>query len=220
MTKAFRIRRIVLLVPFILLAAAFVISAEVKYRETIAVLRAVYNDEFMAQERYAAFAKKALAEGYPQIAYFFTALSISEGIHARNARNILSELKSEVTREPFKIEVSTTKENLKYAASEEIDDIEQFLPSSLKKISPENHVAAIQTITNELQTERLHLELLRKIQKGTGFFFGILAKRFEGTPQKYFVCQACGATTTELPRQVCPVCKAGVAEYKAVEKNF
>lgn len=219
-TKAVRIRLIVLLVPLILLAAAFVIFAEATYPETIAALQTVHLDESRAQVRYAAYARKALAEGYPRIAYFFHALSTSEGIHARNAREMLVELGSEVKEEPFEPEVGTTRENLKSGTSSEIDAIERLYPGYLEKMTPENHAVAIRTLTNELETERQHLDLLKKIQKGTGAFFGMLAKKFEGTPLEYYVCQVCGATTIELPKQVCPICKADVAKYKVVERNF
>lgn len=219
-TKAVRIRAIALLVPFFLLAAAMVIFAEGTHQETIAALQAVYLDESRAQVRYAAFAKKALAEGYPQIAYFFTALSASERIHARNAREMLVELGGEVEEELFEPDVGTTRENLKSGTSSEIEAIERLYPGYLEKMTPENHAVAICTLTNELETERQHLDLLKKIQKGTGVFFGMLVKKFEGTPVEYFVCQVCGATTIEHPRQACPICKADVAEYKAIERNF
>lgn len=218
-TKTARIGLIVLFAPFILLAASYAVCAEAQYRETIAALRAVYLDESRAQIRYGAFAKKAQAEGYPQIAYFFTALSESEGVHARNARHVLHELSSEIKDEPFKAVVETTKENLNFATTFEIKIIEQVFPGFLKKIIPENHASAIQTLRNELETERMHLELLRKIRKGTGVFFGMLVKKFEGTPVDYFICQMCGATTINLPKAACPVCKADVAEYKAVKMS-
>lgn len=220
MTKAVRIRRIAFFVPFILLAASYVLCAETKYRETTAALNAVYLDEFRAQIRYAAFARKAQAEGYPQIAYFFTALSESEGIHARNARHVLHELSSEVKEEQFKAVVGTTKENLNFATTFEIKIIEQVFPGFLKKIVPENHGGAIQALKNELETERLHLDLLKKIQKGTGIFFGMLVQKFEGTPVEYFLCQVCGATTITPPKKVCPVCKSDAAEYKAVKNEL
>ncbi len=214
-----RTRMLVLLVPFILFAA-LAISAEEKYPETIIAINGVYLDESRAQIRYVAFAKKAQEEGYPFIAYFFKALSVSEGIHARNARDVLCDLGSAPRKEEFEPEVNTTRENLKFATSFEINIIENVFPEYLKKITPENHEQAICSLTNELETERQHLDLLKKIQKGTGAFFGMLAKKFEGTPVDYFICQVCGATTIERPVATCPVCKADASRYMTVAKTF
>lgn len=219
-TQGMRIGLIVLLVPFALLRSGPGMSAEPRYPETIAAIQTVYCDESKAQARYVAFAKKAQAEGYPWIGYFFHALSTSEGIHARNARELLAELGSEAKEGPYEPEVATTRENLKSATSFEINIIEQVYPGLLKKMGPERHVCARQSLTNELETERQHLDLLKKIQRGTGAFFGMLVKKFEGTPVEYFVCQVCGATAIEVPAQGCPICKSDAAEYKVVEKNF
>lgn len=218
-SRTVRVAVVVLLLPLILLAVAFALFAEVRYPETIRALQAVYLDEARAQVRYAAFAEKAHEEGYPQIAYFFKALSVSEGIHARNAREVLDEIGSEAKKEQFEPEVSTTRENLKFATSFEINIIQHVFPGFLEKITPEHHVGAIKALTNELATESQHLDLLKKIQKGTGAFFGMLAKKFEGTPVEYFVCHVCGATTIELPERVCPICKSNVAEYKLVKRD-
>lgn len=218
--KSMRTKLVVLLVPFILLAAAFALFAEMKYPETIAVIQAVYRDESRAEVRYAAFAGKAQEEGYPRIAKFFMALSVSEGIHARNACKVLTELESAPEEERFEPEVATTRENLKFATSFEINIVEHVFPDFLAKITPENHASAIRSLVNELETERQHLDLLKKIQKGTGAFFGMLVKKFEGTTVDYFVCQVCGATTVELPPGVCPICKSDVAKYKMVEGKF
>ncbi|HEY6838379.1 MAG TPA: ferritin family protein [Geobacteraceae bacterium] len=215
-----RTRMLVLLVPLVLFAAALAISAEEKYPETIIALNGVYLDESRAQVRYTAFARKAQEEGYPLIAYFFKALSVSEAIHAKNARDVLCDLGSPPRDEEFEPEVDTTRENLKFATTFEINIIENVFPDYLKKITPENHEQAICSLTNELETERQHLDLLKKIQRGTGAFFGMLAKRFEGTPVDYFICQVCGATTIERPVATCPVCKADASRYMTVAKTF
>jgi len=213
-----RIAVAALLLLLSIFAADFAISSQRKYPKTVAAFQSVYLDEARASARYAAFAEKAYGEGFPQIAYFFTALSVSEGVHAQNAEEVLGELGVEAKQEPFEPEVETTRDNLRTATSLEINVIEHLYPEVLGIITPEHHACAIQTLTNELATESQHLDLLKKIQKGTGAFFGMLAKKFEGTPVDYFVCQNCGATTIELPERVCPICKSDVAEYKKVAR--
>ena len=195
------------------------VSAQPKYPETISVLQNAYAGEIQAHLTYQAYAQKAISENYPNIAHLFVSLAASESIHARNFKQLLSDLKIEMKQAPkLEMKVSTTKENLKNATQVELQEIDQKYPQSIEKIKPDKHDEAIQKITYAWESEKQHRELIKKIESGTGMLFKMLAGIIEKTPNRYFVCQECGSTITELPKDVCPICKSPLSKYKEVER--
>jgi rubrerythrin len=194
-------------------------EAQSKYPETLATLRTACSNEIQAHLNYSAYAQKANSENYPNIAYLFSGFAMSESIHARNFRQILSELGGQVKETPKPdLKVFNTKANLKNALDFELKDIDQRYPQLIEKIKPEKHEAAIRDITYAWESEKQHRDLIQKMQSGTGIFFGLLAKKIEETSVRYFVCQICGSTVVELPKDSCPICKGSVSGYKEVER--
>lgn len=195
------------------------VDAPSKYTETIAVLQSAYREEIRAHLSYSAYAPKAMAENYPNIAYLFSAFALSESIHAQNFKKLLSDLGVEAKETPKpEIKISSTKENLDTATQMELWHIDQFYPQSIEKAKLENHEATIGNLTYAWETEKQHRGLLKKIQSGTGILFKLLAKKLEGTQANYFVCEVCGSTLMELPKDVCPICKVPVSQFKEVER--
>jgi len=201
---------IIILLPFV--------NAQTQYPKTISVLEAAYNGEIQAFHSYMAYAENANSENYTNIAKLFVALAASEAIHAHNFKTLLSELGVEVTgSRKIQVEASDTKENLNKATKVELQEIDTKYPQFIKKIESEKHEEAIRNITYAWESEKQHRELIRKIQSGTGMFFGILSKKIEETPMEYFVCQNCGSTLRELPQDNCPICKLSVLNYKKIQ---
>ena len=220
MKKAIRFQPMVFITIIMVCISTFVANAQSRYPETAAVLQALYLDEMKAHFTYLAFARKALSEDYPNIAHLFVSLAISESIHALNFKQLLTEMKVEV-KEMVKpeIEVSSTKKNLKYATQVELKEIDKRYPQFIERIKPEQYEPAIRMITYAWEAEKQHRDLIEKIRSGTGFLFGILARTIEKGPKQYFVCQICGSTLTEFPKDACPICQNPVLHYKEVEKN-
>jgi rubrerythrin len=217
LTKAIKFQ-IFVLILIVFVQASFV-DAQIKYPETINVLQTVYNDEIQAHLTYLAYAQKAISENYPNIAHLFVSLATSESIHARNFKQLLIDLKIELKESPKpEIKVSTTKENLKNATQTELQEIDHGYPQLIEKVRLEGHEAAIRYITYAWESEKQHRELIKKIESGTGILFKMLSGIIEKTPNRYFVCQECGSTITELPKDVCPICKSSVSQYKEVER--
>lgn len=220
-----------LLVGLLLLSASFYSSAEVvekntKMRnqaqcpDTILVLKKSFANEVAAHRRYSAFAKKARAEGYPNIAYLFVGLACSEKIHARNFKKVLADLGVTV-KEVFQseIDISSTKENLKSACYVELKEIDHIYPSCIERAKKEGHADAVRNFKYAWESEKQHRDLIEKIQSGTGIFFGALTKKIEGTPVEYFVCQTCGSTVVELPKEHCPICTGSQGTYRKISKE-
>lgn len=219
LNKLFQFRSFIIFVGGISILALLVpfVKAQSKYPETISVLKTSYSDEVQALHTYAAYAQKAHSEGYPNIAHLFVALAASETVHARNFKKILSDLGAVVEKTPMpEISVSSTRKNLKEATGVELQEIDTKYPKFIQKIKPEKCEAAIQDITYAWKSEHQHRELLEKIRSATGMFFGLLAKKIEGAPADYFVCQRCGSTVLELPKDSCPICGSTVSNYKRV----
>jgi len=207
------------MIGFIILFSVPSAVPQSKYPETIATLQTAYRNEIQAHLNYLAYAQKANSENYPNMAYLFCGFAASEWIHARDFRQILSELDGQVKETPKPdVKVFNTKANLKNALDFELKDIDQRYPQLIEKIKPEKHEAAIRDITYAWESEKQHRDLIQKMQSGTGIFFGLLAKKIEETSVRYFVCQICGSTVVELPKDSCPICKGSVSGYKEVER--
>ena len=210
---------IVLMSIFFLCGAA--VNAQSEYKETISVLQSLHQDEMQAMQNYQAYAKKAVSQKYPNIAKLFMTLAASESVHARNFKACLAKLgvaAEKIPQQPVKVQ--STRKNLKFAIAVELEEIDRKYPQVLEQIKPENHAQAIQYIRYAWESEKQHRELLKRIQSGTGIFFGLLTKRIEGNPYQYFVCHNCGSTLTEIPASACPVCGGPSAKYKEVTLDF
>lgn len=204
---------------FIIFISASWADAQSKYPETISVLQEIYRGEIQAHLNYLAYAQKANSENYPNIAHLFTALATSESIHARNFKKLSSDLGADVKEIPKpEIKVSSTKENLKNATKVELQEIDQKYPQYIERIKSGKYEPAIRNITYAFESEKQHHDLIQKIQSGTGLFFGVLARTIEKTSVKFFVCQTCGSTLNELPKDTCPICKGPISAYKEVER--
>jgi rubrerythrin len=197
------------------------VNAQSEYNETISVLQSLHQDEMQAMHNYQAYAKKAVSQKYPNIAKLFMTLAASESVHARNFKACLANsgvAAEELPQQPVK--VASTRKNLKFAIAVELEEIDKKYPQVLEQIKPENHATAIQYITYAWESEKQHRKLLKRIQSGTGIFFGLLTKRIEGNPYQYFVCHNCGATLSEIPATVCPVCGGPSAKYTEIKLDF
>lgn len=187
------------------------------YTRTIEALKLRYADEINAHRKYTAYVRRAEDENYPNIAHLFRSLAASEAVHAENFKRILIDLGARVEPPVLpEFEVSGTRENIRDATSVEVDEIDREYPSIIKKIAPENHGEAILFTTYAWEAEKMHRELIMKIQKGARRWFGLLAKRIETKPYRYYVCSVCGTALTELPEEVCPICGRPVSVYREV----
>lgn len=107
------------------------------YPQTIAALQERYADEMIAHQKYGAFARHALQEGYPAIAHLFSALATSEAVHARNFARLLHELGQPPLAPAVDLELSSTRAHLRQTATVEADEIDQEYPAILQRIEAE-----------------------------------------------------------------------------------
>ncbi|MFC1537054.1 ferritin family protein, partial [Pseudomonadota bacterium] len=118
----------------------------------------------------------------------------------------------------LEIEVSTTKENLKYATKIELAEIDRQYPRYLKRIKPEGHEEALEYLTYAWEAEQQHRDLIKDIRSGTGIFYSMLLKYFSSNPSRFYVNQNCGTTLTELPEGGCPICHQPLETFVEIPK--
>jgi len=185
--------------------------------DTVAVLTEALRGELHAHQAYLAYSKKAVEEKYVRIGELFTALAVSEAIHARNFSASLAKLGAPSSVDVPEITVSDTRTNLKNATENELQEIDVKYPAFIKRVTAEGQDAAAKGITYAWQAEKQHRDLVTRLQMGASSMFGLVVKSVEGTKVTYYVCKVCGSTLIELPKFSCPNCGNPVSNYTLVE---
>ncbi len=194
------------------------VFAQGAYPQTEAVLRRAREAETAAHFQYVAFARQAMADGYPGIAYLFTAFATAERIHSLNFEKVLAGMGVEATPvEDRDHRIGTTKENLIRAATDELASVNVVYPGMLKELAAEAMDEAVTFTTYAWNTEKLHLGILKSIQRWTPKHFEAVAKKIENETAQYLVCQVCGATMIKLPKSACPVCQFPLENIHRIE---
>ncbi len=192
------------------------VAAGEAYSQTVAALGSAFQRETDAHRRYVEFAGIAKKEGYRGIAYMFTAFAASEGVHARNFRDVITRLGGRADAAPTAMKPGTTKQNLIAAIDDEIDSIDSLYPRTLERMQPEGHGEAARLVKFAWESERQHRDLIQKIRRYSPMLFEKVAKAIDEKTGLYFVCQTCGSTLNKVPSPSCPVCKSAPEQYQQV----
>ncbi len=151
-------------------------------------LKEAFSGESQANRKYLAFAKKASAEGYPQIAKLFRAAAEAETVHAQAHFRAMKG-------------VSSTLENLQTAIAGEGYECQEMYPEFLKAAEDEKNQPAIVTFKNALAVEathqRLYSDALATLKAGKDM-----------PAASIYVCPVCGHTALGGAPDRCPVCNA------------
>jgi rubrerythrin len=164
---------------------------------TVDDLQNAFAGESQANRRYLAFAKRAEAEGYPEVAKLFRAAAEAETIHAHAHLRAMGGIKS-------------TKENLEEAVKGESFEFKQMYPGYVERAREEQAKAALASFQNAMTVEQVHcslyMEALKAVETG------------KDTPaRKIFVCSVCGNTVLDEPPERCPVCGAPKGKFGEVQ---
>jgi rubrerythrin len=157
-------------------------------------LQEAFAGESQANRKYLAFAKKAEAEGYIQVAKLFRAAAEAETVHAWNHLKELGGIRS-------------TRENLEAAVGGETYEFQDMYPHMIKEAEEEGSKSALRSFTYANEVEKVHAALYRKAAD-------MLGKNEEAD---YYVCQICGNTFEGEPPDKCPICGALKKMFKKVE---
>ena len=151
--------------------------------------------ESKAAVRNDAFAKKADADGYPQIARLFRAVSDAESVHARRYLRLM------------RGKIESTEENIERAFQNEIKANVEEYPKLIKEASEEGKESVLKAFSQSRDVESRHAELYKKAMND------MLADR----QTVYYVCQVCGYVSEDEAPENCPVCGAVKAKFKQVD---
>ncbi|MGB9940320.1 rubrerythrin family protein [Methanosarcina sp.] len=157
-------------------------------------LKAAFTGESMANRTYLAFAKKADAEGYHQIAKLFRAAAAAETVHAFNHFQRMGG-------------VGTTMENLKDAISGETYEFTKMYPEFIEEAKKEEDKRALWSFEVANQVERIHAALYEKALNEIG----------QNEEVDYHVCSVCGYTMEGEPHDKCPICGAAPSRFEKID---
>jgi rubrerythrin len=151
-------------------------------------LKQAFAGESQANRTYLAFAKKADADGHPQIARLFRAAAEAETVHAHAHFRVMGGVK-------------TTAENLQTAAAGEGYEFQTMYPKFLAEAETEGNKGAATSFRNALAVEKIHHGLYNAAAASLKGGKDLPAKRL-------FVCPVCGNTIEGEPAGICAVCGA------------
>lgn len=180
-------------------ATAPTLSPAAAKAKTIENLQAAFKGETNASARYAAFAKKADAEGYPQVATLFRAASMAEGIHAQNHKVVLEEMGATANPVMPEVTVNSTKENLEYALKGEAYEVKDMYPAFLKDAEASGVSVAMISLNYAYKTEKKHEVLYQKAIEALD------SKNLAALATVYYVCPTCGNTVENKTPRRCDI---------------
>ncbi|MDO9043830.1 MAG: rubrerythrin family protein [Methanobacteriaceae archaeon] len=161
---------------------------------TIDNLKEAFAGESQANRKYLAFAKKADAEGYNQIAKLFRAAADAETVHAHAHLRVMGG-------------ISSTEENLKGAIEGEAEEFEEMYPGFIEEAKAEDNKAAVITFENANAVEKIHADLYKKA----------LENMANNEEVDYYVCQVCGNTVENEAPEKCPICGVPASKFIKID---
>ena len=159
-------------------------------------LKAAFAGESQASRKYIAFAKKAEAERFPQVAKLFRAAAEAETIHAQAHLRVLGGVKS-------------TAENLQTAIDGEAYELREMYPKFVAEGQQEDRQGAVNSFRNAMRVEQTHhglyTEALKAVKAGIDL-----------PSASVYVCNVCGHTVVGAAPDKCPVCGARHEQFTAI----
>lgn len=160
-------------------------------------LQHAFAGESQANRKYLAFAKKADAEGLPQIAKLFRAAAEAETVHAHAHLRVMKGVK-------------TTAENLTEAVSGEEFEFKNMYPGFIADAQEEGNKGALNSFKNAMAVEQVHYSLylsaMEKVKEGNDL-----------EEARIYVCSVCGNTVLDEAPDKCPVCGVGLDKFSEIK---
>lgn len=158
-------------------------------------LAAAFAGESQANRTYLAFAAKAEADGFPQIAKLFRAAAAAETVHAHAHLRAMGG-------------IGETTANLQAAIDGEGHEFKEMYPAFIQEAEVEGDKRALMSFKNANAVEEIHYNLykeaLETLQNGSDL-----------PAAPIYVCQVCGNTVSELPDR-CPICGVPASKFDEV----
>ncbi|MDE3188531.1 MAG: rubrerythrin family protein [Acidobacteriota bacterium] len=176
---------------------------------TLDNMQAAFNGESNAHARYLAFANKADAEGYGQVASMFRAAARAEEIHASNHAAVIKTMGAVPQAKIDAPDVKSTRENLQAAIKGETYERDVMYPDFLRKAKLDRNRDAVKSLnfakTAEAEHAKLYTEALNSLDQLKG-----------SKSEAFYVCPTCGFTARTLPQEKCPSCFTPKGKFEKV----
>ncbi len=159
-------------------------------------LKAAFAGESQANRRYLAFAKKADADGHPQVAKLFRAAAAAETVHALSHFRAMDA-------------IGATPDNLKTAIAGENYEWTTMYPEFIQDAEAESVNLALKSFKRAFEVEKIHEQLYQEA----------LASLDGGKPlpdTDYYVCPICGFTHAGPLEGSCPICNTPAAKFERI----
>jgi rubrerythrin len=160
-------------------------------------LMAAFAGESQANRKYLAFAKRAEADGFKQIARLFRAVAAAETVHALAHFRVAGHVKDTV-------------ENLKAAIGGEHHEFTAMYPEFIAAAIAEGKKGAQSSFQKANAVEQVHHGLyddaLKAAQAGSDL-----------PAADIYVCDICGHTAIGDAPDTCPVCGARREQYSRID---
>jgi len=160
-------------------------------------LQEAFAGESQANRKYLAFSKKAMKDGYPQVAKLFRAAAHAETVHAHAHLRVLGGIK-------------TTVENLEAAIAGEGEEFKEMYPKFVAEAQAEDNKAALASFNNALAVEEIHYGLYSEAASAVGENKDLPAAAI-------FVCGVCGNTVYGEAPNICPICGAKKSQFTDIK---
>ena len=157
-------------------------------------LKSAFAGESQAHMRYLIFAKRAEAEGFPNIARMFRAISYAEQVHATNHYNALGMIQG-------------SSDNLQVGIDGETYEINDMYPAFYAVAQLQEERGAMQTFNFALQAEKIHASMYQKAKQ-------TVETRKDIQLGMMHICEVCGHTVEGEAPDRCPVCGASKDKFR------
>ena len=164
--------------------------------KTIDNLKTAFAGESQANRKYLAFAKKAEADGFPQIGKLFRAAAHAETIHAINHFKAMGGVKS-------------TAENIQEGIAGENYEVVSMYPPMLAEAEATGEKQAARSFKYAVEAEKTHEAMYREAAET----FATGKDLPEGD---YYVCPVCGYTHAGPMTEKCPVCNLPADKFDKI----
>jgi rubrerythrin len=153
-----------------------------------------FAGESMAHMRYQHFADKAEAEGFPEMARMFRAISFAERVHAGNHYRALGQL-------------NETAKNIQVCIDGENYEIDEMYPVFNETAKFQNEPQAEQSTRYALEAEKIHsawyTSAKQSIEGGKDVEVGAIQ-----------ICSVCGHTREGEAPDRCPICGSPKSAFR------
>ena len=192
----------------ILFFCSMSVAQENAPKVTLDNLNTVIELEANTSNKYRVFAEKADAEGHPQVAKLFRAISKSEAIHRTNHEEALRKLGGQPRKFDLKqVSIGITQDDLKSVVVIKKHEKAHMYLSYIKQARKDRALPAMEAFVHARESELHHEVLLRQALKHLG----------KNKKMDYFVNSKTGSVEQRRPGSATPHSETLGGEYIKVE---